>query len=290
MQVLTDQDVLQYPKKQVVELMHQAVLAAENNQLESPARVSAADLTFTAGATSEVFGFRAYHTKDWPHHEQLVAVWDASGQIVGVVTGTEIGPLRTSALGVVATQAMALRQASCLGLIGSGKQAKAHALTLAAVRPLSQVLVYSRTESNRQKLVQELSDAGLPARETQSAREVCEASDLLTLATNSATPVIESRWIQTGTHVCTLGPKQKHRHEFPADLTQNAAHVVTDSLAQWQSYSGGHLLENETARSLGDYLQTPPVRQDHEISVFLSVGLAGTEVMLARALLSVTSE
>lgn len=284
--LLTDADVAHFPRAQAVEAMRAAVLAAEVGELTAPARLHTADLTFTVGGTTHTFGFRAYHTRDTPYDDQAVVVWDASGRVRGVVIGGALGPLRTSALGALATQTLANPGATHLGLIGSGRQAREHALTVASVRKLEAVTVYSRDPDRREMLADELRREGLLAISAASAQGVCEASDLLTLATNSSTPVIETAWINSGTHICTLGPKVRGRHEFPADLLERATLVVTDSLAQLGAYPGGHLFADEQVHSLGEYLEDMPVRQSTDITVFLSVGLAGTEMLLADALLN----
>lgn len=188
-------------------------------------------------------------------------------------------------MGALATQTLASPDAAKLGLIGSGTQAEAHALAVASVRRLEQVLVYSPNAANRERLAAELRAQGLSAEAADSAREVCARSDLLTLATNSSTPVIETSWVRPGTHICTLGQKEQHRHEFPADLANRAALIVTDSLTQLRSYRGGHLFADAHVVSLGACLTSSPERAEDAITLFLSVGLAGTEVMLADAVL-----
>ena len=217
MRVLEDADVARFPVAQAVEAMRAVLLLHAQGQLDAPPRLHAGGLTFTVGATPQVFGFRAYHTRDTPHDDQLVAVWNEGGQLEGVVAGSALGPLRTSALGAVATDVLARQDATRLGLIGSGTQAKAHALAVACVRPLSQVLIYSRDQRNRETLAAQLRERGLPTRAVSSAEQVCAESELLTLATSSAVPVIQAEWVRPGTHVCTLGPKVRERHEFPPE-------------------------------------------------------------------------
>ncbi|WP_420594451.1 ornithine cyclodeaminase family protein [Deinococcus sp.] len=285
MRVLTDTDVARFPVSEAVEAMRAALLLHAQGQLNAPPRLHAGGLTFTVGATPQVFGFRAYHTRDTPHDDQLVAVWNASGQLEGVVAGSALGPLRTSALGAVAADVLARPDASRLGLIGSGIQARAHALAVATVRPLSQVLIYSRDQRNCETLAAELCERGLLAQAAESAEQVCAGSELLTLATNSPVPVIQAEWVRPGTHVCTLGPKERERHEFPPELAARAALIVTDSPAQLGAYPGGHVLASAEVLSLGACLQNLPSRQPSDITLFLSVGLAGTEVLLAQELL-----
>ena len=285
MKLLTDADVNRFPVARAVDAMREALLLHAQGQLAAPPRLHASGLTFTVGATAQTFGFRAYHTRDAPHDDQLVAVWNASGQLEGVVAGSALGPLRTSALGAVAAEVLARQDASRLGLIGSGVQARAHALALASVRPLSRVLIYSRDQQHRERLAAELRERGLPAQAAENAEQVCAESELLTLATSSAAPVIQADWVRPGTHVCTLGPKERERHEFAPELAARAARIVTDSPAQLGAYPGGHLLAGAKVLPLGECLREPPPRRPQDITLFLSVGLSGTEVLLAWELL-----
>lgn len=288
--LLTDADVHAFPPGAALDAIRAALRAHAAGRLEAPPRLHAADLIFTAGALEGdggVLGFRAYHTLGTSHDDQLVAVWDrASGRLTGVVAGSALGPLRTACIGAVAADLLARPDASCLGLIGSGTQARAHALAAAQVRPLTRVQIYSRREEHREALARELRARGLPAEAASSAEEVARGSDLLTLATDSPVPVIESAWIRPGTHVTTLGPKTRERHEFPADLAARAALTVTDSPAQLGAYAGEHLLAGAPVTALGALLASGQGRaRPEDVTLFLSVGLAGTEVALARALL-----
>ena len=286
MKLLTDDNVARFPVAQAVKVMRAALRLHAQGQLSSPPRWSAAGLTFTVGAAPDAFGFRVYPRVKTPRSDQLVAVWNLQGQVEGVIVGSALGTLRTSALGALAADVLARPDASHLGLIGSGTQAKAHALAVATVRPLSQVLIYSRGAAHRQKLAAELRDLGLPAEAAASAEQVCAGSDLLTLATDSAQPVIEADWVRPGTHVCTLGPKETERCEFPPELAGRCARIVTDSPAQLEASPGGPLVSGAAVRALGECVQNPPPRRPEDITLFLSVGLAGTEVMLARELFS----
>ncbi|GAA4006348.1 hypothetical protein GCM10022631_17200 [Deinococcus rubellus] len=286
MRLLTDTDVARFPIAQAVEAMRAALRLHAQGRLTAPPRLSAAGLTFTVGTTPDAFGFRVYPVVKTPRSDQLVAVWNTQGQVEGVIVGSTLGPLRTSALGAVAADVLARPDASRLGLIGSGTQAKAHALAVATVRPLSQILVYSRDAAHRQKLAAELRALALPAEAAASAEQVCAESNLLTLATNSAQPIIQADWVHPGTHVCTLGPKEKEGCEFPPELAERCTLIVTDSPAQLAATPGGPILSAAIMRALSECVQSPPPRREEDITLFLSVGLAGTEVVLAQKLFS----
>jgi alanine dehydrogenase len=284
MNLLTDADVARFPLLLALEAICEALRLHASGQLDAPARLHGAGLTFTVGAAPEVFGFRVYTTKDVPQDDQLVAVWDDTGRLSGVIVGAALGVLRTSLLGAVATEVLAPAGASRLGLIGSGAQARAHALAVHSVRLLTQVLISSRDPQHSGALAAELCSHGLSARSTSSPEAVCEGSDLLTLATHSTAPVIQADWVRPGTHLCTLGPRGQAGQECPPELLNRAALLVTDSPAQLAEQMGeGWTLP---VRALGDCLLAPPQRSPDDLTIFLSAGLSGSEVLLGQAVLA----
>lgn len=105
------------------------------------------------------------------------------------------------------------------------------------------------------------------------------------LATSSPTPVIDAAWISPGAYVTTLGPKQQGRAEFGLDLPEAASRLVTDSPEQIGAYDPPNMLVGTSHEprlvSLGAVRagQTPPPTPE-AISLFFSVGLAGTEAFL----------
>lgn len=86
------------------------------------------DLVFTIGGNMDdkpLAGFRVYDTFAGSGQTQLVAVWAVdSGQLKGLVLGTQLGALRTGAIGGVAIRYLSDPNAQSIGIIGSGLQAR----------------------------------------------------------------------------------------------------------------------------------------------------------------------
>ncbi len=107
----------------------------------------------------------------------------------------------------------------------------------------------------------------------------------MVLATSSPAPVIDAAWIAPGTYVTTLGPKQQGRAEFGLDLPDAASLLVTDSVDQIGAYHPPNVLagtpHHQRLVPLGAVRagEVPPPGAD-QISLFFSVGLAGTEAFL----------
>ena len=93
----------------------------------------------------------------------------------------------------------------------------------------------------------------------------------------------------TGCRVTTLGPKQRGRAEFGLDLPAIAALIVTHSLAQMDAYDPPNILvdtpHHERVTSLGAVGAGDVARPEPgSVSLFCSVGLAGTEAFLLHRL------
>ncbi|MEV1286962.1 ornithine cyclodeaminase family protein [Micromonospora sp. NPDC049679] len=276
-----------------VAAMRAAIVAAHEGRLVAPPRASApltgGRLVMTAGQLAdEWYGFRSYDTFGHRQGEQLVVLHDAaSGGIRAIAVGEEIGSRRTGAIGGVAVDALARPDAATIGVIGAGHQAWTQLWAAAAVRPLREVTVYTRTPGSREAFAARVrAELGLPARAVESAAAATRDRDIVVLATTSRTAVIDARDLAPGTHVNTVGFKQRGRSEFGLDLPERAAVIATDSPAQAAAYEPPMIIVGtpaaERMRHLGAILSgaLPGRASADEITLFCSVGLAGTEVFL----------
>lgn len=294
----SDADVAELDAATVVDIMREAFRLHDRGAIEAPARLFAPiqrredfKLVFTIGATDEVLGFRLYAMGKPPLTEQLTAVYHPDGELVGIVTGTQLGARRTGALGAVATDLLARRDATVLGLIGTGLQAFAHVWAVNAVRPLEQVRVFSRSEERRADFARRCeNELGVTCTAVPDPHTAVRGAALVTLATTSNSPVIDADWIEPGMHVSTLGPKSAKAHEAPQLLAPRADDIVTDSLAQLHGYGEPSWLTLEDGQLERLRLLAPIVTarepgrvNEEQVTLFCSVGLAGTELLFAKA-------
>ncbi|MEV7602645.1 NAD(P)-binding domain-containing protein [Kitasatospora sp. NPDC089797] len=292
--LLNDDDVRRHlDAPRTVRAVREALLAAHAGDLVAPPRVHAelgdGRLVFTAGRlrAQQLFGFRVYDTAVGAEH--LVAVWNGGdGRLRAVVHGAELGSRRTGAIGAVAVDAVANPGPVRLGLVGTGPEAWAQLWAVRAVRRLTEVAVASRRPERAQAFARRAADElGVGVRAVGTVEEAVRERDVVILATNSPTPVLAADWIAPGTHVTTLGPKSAARHELPAALARRARLIVTDSPAQVADYGEPLALPVEQMVGLGAVLAGAEAGRTgrEEITVFCSVGLAGTEVAVAARLL-----
>ena len=277
---LTSADALRWTEE--------ALLRRARGHLQSPPRakvpLSKGALVFTAGASGEDwYGFRAYDTLETSDGQGVVVAYDAvTGQVVAVAVGNELGARRTGALGGVAAKHLTHGHVRSVGIIGAGMQAWTQLWALSAFGRPDDVRVYARTARSRRRFAQRaVEELGLAARPLEHPQAAVEAADLVILATNSDTPVVETRWLARDVVVITLGPKQVDRAEFSSDLATGADFVVTDSPAQLASYDPPALVASAvTPADLAQVVFGSVRAPGRGRRVYLSVGLSGTEVHL----------
>jgi alanine dehydrogenase len=281
----------------VVKTMRMACRERAHGSLYAPPRwhldVPDGSLVLTAGAAMGVgtMGFRAYETLGrGAGHEGLVAVWNAeAGYFDGCIIGNRVGLLRTAGINGVATDALARADASTLAVLGTGPQARQGARAVCAVRDIDAVRVFSPTPDHRETFAERMPEKlGLDADAVvahDDPEPVVRGADIVYCATDSERPVLEPGWLDAGAHVHTLGPKWADGYELPPAVFDRADVLATDSLDQVAAYEDedGFVVEDWDARlvELGDLVVDGPARDPDALTVFCSVGLAGTEVVLA---------
>jgi alanine dehydrogenase len=297
-QILEDADVRRLlDPAMAIAAVRESLIAHHAGALIAPPRLAASlgdgDLMFTVGRLAGTgYGFRVYGTMPSDHDDQITVVYDdATGRINGAITGDFFGAARTGAIGAVAVDVLARPDAGTLGLIGTGKQAWTQLWAIRAVRPLREVRVYGRDAERRDAFTRRArSELSLPAVSVADPETAVAGADIVLLATSSTTPVIEAGWVAAGAHVTTLGPKQAGAHECPADLAERAGLILTDSPAQLDAYPKPFFLAGPARDRVGALgaaaaAAAPARRGADEITLFCSVGLAGTEIAVAVALL-----
>lgn len=307
-QVLTDSDILKFAQMEfIINAIERAFYEKANGRLVSPPRFSLetenGNLVFTAGAATgldKVTGFRVYdtYTNDDPGHEQLVSVFDSeTGVFKGIIIGNSLGAIRTGAIGGLAIKFMSRLDATRLAVIGTGPQARIQLEAAVAIREIKQVKVYSRTKQNRMNFAQEMTEKlGINVIPVDSPKKCVKNADIVICATNSLSPVLEMDWLKLGVHINTVGPKSIKGSEIPIGLASQSAVITTDSLEQLNAYSTPHFLVGtpyeESIVQLSDIVtgRKSGRTSDKDITLFCSVGLSGTEVVVANEIMKLTKK
>jgi alanine dehydrogenase len=206
--------------------------------------------------------------------------------------GTHVTDFRTGAAGGVAAKYLARPDATRLGLIGAGAQARTQVAAILKVRPLREVTVFNRHLAHAQAFADEImARYGVQARATGEVSDAVRHQDIVVTTTPSTTPVVQRAWVSPGTHINAIGADAQGKQELDAAIL-TAARVVVDDWAQ-ASHSGeinvplarGELTQAHIYGSLGEIVagQKPGRETPEEITVFDSTGLIIQDLALGLA-------
>jgi len=232
-----------------------------------------------AGGYFHTTGFAADDT--W----YVTPLFDAeTGEPLAVIDGAATNPLKTGAAGGVAVDVLAREDATTVGVIGSGTQARAQLRATAVVRDVESVRVFSPTRRHRESFAAD-ADGALDA--TVSAVATSDGAvtdaDVVITATTAREPVFDGDLLAPGTHVTAIGQSDPSTRELDATTIRNATYVpdltaraFEDAGAFLHALDAGLVDEDHIHAELGAVVAgRAPGRDSREaITVFDSGGTA----------------
>jgi ornithine cyclodeaminase/alanine dehydrogenase-like protein (mu-crystallin family) len=235
--------------------------------------------------------------KSLPSTSSTIYVFDSkTGLALARIAGDNLTALRTAASSALATDILALRDADTLGIIGTGKQAKAHIASILEVRNVSRVLVYSRSKAHRAAFVRSACEnTSVPVSAATSAEEVARKSDILVLATSSPVPIFKGGSVSRGAHVNAIGAALPSSREMDTALVKRSV-LVVDSVEQALATYGDIMIplkeraitKARIRAELGELLLDPSIikRGKNDITIFKAGGLGVLDAVFADYLVS----
>jgi len=205
---------------------------------------------------------------------------------LAIMDGTTLTTRRTGAAAAVATDHLAVRDASTLGLIGAGVQSHAQLDAILTVRPIETVVVADADTDRAREFVEAVGD-----RVTARVGSIAEAAacDVLSTVTPVEEPIVDADVVGEHTHINAVGADAAGKHELGGVLLAAAKIVVDDREQCIHSgeinvpYGEGTLTDDDIHATLGEVVvgeATGRVDADG-VTVFDSTGLAIQDVAAA---------
>ena len=221
----------------------------------------------------------------------IYVLFDAESQAPCLlVDGSALTALRTAAVSGLATRYLARTDASRLVIFGAGVQARAHLGAMAAVRPVRELTVVSRTKARAEQLVEIARAMGIdPAVGEPGA---VATADIVCTCTTATEPLFDGASLAEGAHVNAVGAFQPHARELDSETVQRAR-VVVETRAAVMEEAGDLLIPigeglvaiEHLVADLQEVVRGAEVRRDaDDITLFESVGLAFEDLAVAGAL------
>ncbi len=230
-------------------------------------------------------------------HEGGILLYDATPQgDMAFVDAASVTELRTAAASALATDRLAPANASHLAILGTGVQARKHALLMMAVRPVRHITIWGRNEAGasafaawcREQLRLPVTIAPTPSAAVQEAEIICTV-------TSAKEPFLYYRDLPARCHINAVGASAPGFQEMSPDVYAGVALYVDSREAVWNASTclikareQGLLSPDCLATEIGELL-TEGDHNPHSAAprtLFKSVGLAVQDLVFARAIVA----
>ena len=139
--------------------------------------------------------------------------------------------IRTAAAGAVVAKYLAPDNVDCIGIIGTGIQARLQLEYLSGIVDCKNVKVWGRHVDHSDAYCAEMNKRGYSVSSTD-LESLTKACNLIVTTTPSTEPLIASDWVQPGTHITAMGSDTPGKQELDTEILNRADRVVADSIAQ----------------------------------------------------------
>ncbi|MBT8099260.1 MAG: hypothetical protein KJO82_05900 [Gammaproteobacteria bacterium] len=204
--------------------------------------------------------------------------------------------MRTAAAGAVAAKHLAAKKVDCIGIVGTGVQARLQLELLRHVVDCRRCLVWGRDSAKAQTMIEDVRasegiegwDLEIDAADT--VENLVSQCKLIVTTTPARKPLIHAGWVQKGTHITAMGSDDHGKQELESSLLAKADLVVADSISQCVDHGECHSAERDGQiekggiLELGNVISNPGIGRtsEEQITVADLTGIAIQDIQIAK--------
>jgi ornithine cyclodeaminase len=199
--------------------------------------------------------------------------------------------IRTVIASMITLKYLAPAKVDCVGIIGTGTQAKLQLEYLDQVCDCKNVMVWGRNQESAIAFQKHFQNSDFNIKITSSLSELATTCNVIITTTPSRESLLDFSQIKKGTHITALGSDTSDKIELAPSIIKNADIVVSDSIPQSQSRGevfqarNNQCLDVTKLIELGTLIQNPKLgrKNDQQITVADLTGVAVQDIMIATA-------
>lgn len=139
--------------------------------------------------------------------------------------------IRTAVAGQICASSMA-NEINCIGVIGTGVQARLQVEYLQSITQCRDIAVWGRNSDKVRKYKKDMEGKGFIVTIKSTVKDVCKVCNLILTTTASKDPIIFKEDLQPGTHITAVGADAVGKRELGDGVINLANTVAADSLVQ----------------------------------------------------------
>lgn len=214
-----------------------------------------------------------------------------TGQLKGVLLDEGfLTDVRTAVAGAIAAKYLAPEEVDCIGIAGTGIQARAQLDHLRSVTRCRDVIVWGRSQEKLDQFVEQASEE-YRVESTRDIGDLQSRCNLIVTTTPATSPLLSIEHLRRGVHITAVGSDVPEKQELESAILASADLVVADSIAQCQHRGEiSHALRNQDVQpdnllELGHLVsgQSAGRTSDDQITVADLTGVAVQDIQIATA-------
>ncbi len=198
--------------------------------------------------------------------------------------------VRTAVAGAICAE-LFTNEVNCIGVLGTGLQARMQVQYLKNITSCHKVLVWGRNRKKMEIYQKDMARLGFQVDLSSAPKEAAKECNLIITTTASTVPLLSSINIQPGTHITAMGSDTLTKQELEVDILSMADLVVADSIAQckergeiFHGLTSGSITKDEIVE-LGSILNGSQAGRSSpdQITVADLTGVAVQDIQIAAA-------
>ena len=292
MKIITNQQVAELlTPTDAIDAMREAFGAAGTGAQQTRVRTASGGVMLSSmGAVlpaAGIAGAKIYTTIKGVFKFVIVLFSTETGMPLATIEADNMTGLRTAAATAVAADIFARPEAKVLSIIGTGVQARAHALSLTHVRSFERILVAGI--HGQQQFADELTATLKLPVEAVDIEEAVKRADVLVTATRAEVPLFSGDLLQRGVFVAAIGASKASVRELDDRAIARASALIVEWLPQAKEEAGDLIqcaagtFDWNAVMELGQAVDGSMnyVRGADDIVIYKAIGIGLEDVALA---------
>lgn len=163
--------------------------------------------------------------------------------------------LRTALAGAVVAKYFAPLQVDCIGIVGTGLQARMQLEQIAQVTDCREVIVWGRSAEKTEAYRQDMEAKGFKVSTTLDAEDITSACNLIVTTTPSKLPILPAAGLRPGTLVIAMGADTPGKQELDPAILERADLILLDSKSQCTHHGEIHKAWAEGLLNEGQFME-----------------------------------
>jgi ornithine cyclodeaminase len=198
--------------------------------------------------------------------------------------------IRTAVAGTIAAKYLAPSSVECIGIAGTGNQARLQLEYLKPVTECRRVLLWGRDPSKFDAYIADMAPHGFEIETTTAAADLLASCRLIVTTTTATEPILVGN-ARPGTHITAMGSDTLDKQELAASLLAAADLVVADSIPQCLERGEIHqalkvdAVRRDNIVELGSIVagDVPGRTSDDQVTIADLTGVAVQDIQITKA-------